>query len=90
MPLVVRARCSFRGKDAGSVDSSSGKYVVRTRKRYAQVRNALNRSSESRTSFSQSSGLAGAALRSSIRNRMTSSNDTRPVGKCNFENVTPK
>jgi len=23
MPLVVRARCSFRGKDAGSVDSSS-------------------------------------------------------------------
>ncbi len=23
MPLVVRARCSFRGKDAGSVGSSS-------------------------------------------------------------------
>ncbi len=23
MPLVVRARCSFRGKDAGSVDRSS-------------------------------------------------------------------
>jgi len=23
MPLVVRARCSFRGKDAGSVNSSS-------------------------------------------------------------------
>src|SRR5205807_5744832 len=26
MPLVVRARWSFRGKDAGSVDSRSGKY----------------------------------------------------------------
>ena len=31
MPLVVRARCSFRGKDAGSVNSSSHRRDCLTR-----------------------------------------------------------
>ena len=31
MPLVVRTRCSFRGKDAGSVDSSSHRRDCLTR-----------------------------------------------------------